>query len=453
MKFSLARSLTISHLLVALLSLSAAALYFRPQNLPEILKALFMAAAIAVLAGVLFVRRISRPVDELIRFSREIAQGRFGALPAVESRDEFGRLAEALIQMSRRTEEKISELSRERTELGAILGTLVESVLALDPQGRILFMNPAAETLFQVRSNEAMGRPFLEVLRYSPLSNVLTETLTKHAAVTKEIVLHAPHERVLSVQASPVSYADRQTGVLAALHDITELRRLERIRQEFVANASHELKTPLTSIKGYVETLLDGALDDRKNNRVFLNIIREQSDRLMRLIEDLLDLSAIEAKRVQYRFEAVSLLEVAQCALQGLQQAAESKGITLHNALAPSLPPVRADREKLTQILVNLIDNAIKFNRPRGEVHVAASATEKEISVSIRDTGQGIDAKDLPRVFERFFRADRSHSSEVSGTGLGLAIVKHLVENHQGTVSVHSSPGQGSTFSFTLPRA
>jgi two-component system phosphate regulon sensor histidine kinase PhoR len=419
----------------------------------DLLKAGLAALLVALAVALFSVRRISRPLQRLVAHARAIGEGRYAPAVAVESRDEFGRLAAAFSEMARRVEEKVRELSQERTQLSAILSSLVEGVLALDQEGRVVLLNPAAEGLFKVRTAQVKDRPFLEALRYGPLNDALQEALTKKEPLTKEITLHSPEERVLSVQALPIDYGEGRAGVLAALHDVTELRRLERVRQEFVANVSHELKTPLTSIKGYVETLLDGAIDDAANNRSFLQTIQEQADRLMRLIEDLLDLSAIEAKRVLYRLEAVALQGAAERVLQSLRPMASAKGVRIDNRLSEALPPVRADREKLAQILMNLVDNAVKFNQAGGRVVLSARVAGDALEVEVQDTGAGIPPEDLPRVFERFFRGDKSHSQETRGTGLGLAIVKHLVEAQGGAVEAESAPGEGSTLRFTLPLA
>jgi two-component system, OmpR family, phosphate regulon sensor histidine kinase PhoR len=419
----------------------------------DLFKAGGAALVVALLVALFSVHRIGQPLRELVASAHEIGEGRYSTTLSVRSADEFGRLARAFSEMANRIEEKVGELSRERTQLATILSALVESVVALDHLGRVLFLNPAAERLFGVRSADAKGRPFLEALRHSALNQVLVDALKRKEPVLTEITLHAPEERILSVQALPVNYGETETGVLAALHDITELRRLERMRQEFVANASHELKTPLTAIKGFVETLLEGAIDDPKHNREFLETIQEQSNRLMRLIEDLLDLSAIEAKRVEYRFEPTVVSDVIERIFKGLEPMAKAKKVRLINQLASDLPRVRADREKLGQILMNLIDNGIKFNKPDGTVRLSAQIKNGFLEVTVADTGMGIATEDLPRVFERFFRTDRSHSHDIAGTGLGLAIVKHLVENHQGKAAADSRLGEGSTFRFTLPLA
>jgi two-component system phosphate regulon sensor histidine kinase PhoR len=418
----------------------------------DLLKAGAAAIVVAILIALLSVRKISQPLRGLVRHAQEIGEGRYAAAPTVQSSDEFGRLAAAFSDMAQRVDEKVRELTRERSQLGAILGSLVEGVIALDHQGRILLLNAAAEALFQIKSTQAKGRPFLEVLRQSPLNEVLSDALSRREPLSREITLHSPHERILAVHARPVDYGEG-TGVLTAFHDVTELRRLERIRQEFVANASHELKTPLTSIKGFAETLLDGAIDDPQNNRAFVQTIQEQADRLMRLIEDLLDLSAIEARRVNYRWEEIAPQDVADRVIQSLAPMAKAHSVRIDNELKEPLPKIRGDREKIAQILLNLLDNAIKFNKPGGYVRLSARRLPSGLEMSVEDTGPGIAAEDLPRVFERFFRGDRSHSQEIAGTGLGLAIVKHLVEAHQGSVQAESRLGQGSTFRFTLPFA
>jgi two-component system phosphate regulon sensor histidine kinase PhoR len=418
----------------------------------DLLKAGTAAMIVAFLVAGVVAWRTIYPLRVLSDTARAIGDGQFPKQVSLASRDEFGQLARAFSEMSGRIEEKVQELSQERTQLAAILSTLVEGVVAVDHEGRVLFLNSAAEKLFNARSHEIMGRPVLEVLRHNALHEVIQETLKKRQGVSHEILIHSPQERTLTVQAMPVSYGPDRTGVLAALHDVSELRRLERVRQEFVANVSHELKTPLTAIKGYVETLLTGALEDPEHNREFLKIIEDHARHLSLLIDDVLDLSAIEAKRVNFRFEAVSLDEITQRLIKGLAPMAKTKDVTIHNHLTAALPKVRADKDKLAQILMNLIDNAIKFNKQGGRVEISADVANGAVQVTVKDTGVGIAPDDLPRVFERFYRADKARSHDTAGTGLGLAIVKHLVEAHQGSVQAQSIHGQGSTFTFSLPK-
>ena len=419
----------------------------------DLLKAGAAALTVALGVALISVRRISQPLRELIALTGRIGSGQRNTAASLDSRDEFGRLARAFGEMADRVEEKVAELSRERSQLAAILSSLIEGVVALDDQGHLLFLNPAAERFFGVSSSEIKGRTFLEGLRQSPLNDVLGHALQQKHPITQEISVHSPTERTLSVHAMPVNYGGSQTGVLAALHDITELRKLENVRREFVANVSHELKTPLTSIKGYVETLLEGAIDDPKHNRAFLQTIHEHTNNLSQLIDDVLNLSTIEAQRVSYRFEPVAVKEVVERIVNALEPMAKTKKVSISAVWPEDLPRVRADREKLAQIVMNLIDNAIKFNKVGGQVRIIAESNGKELRLRVEDTGRGISPEDLPRIFERFFRGNKDRSHEIPGTGLGLAIVKHLTEAHQGTVTAQSVPGQGSTFLVTLPLA
>jgi two-component system phosphate regulon sensor histidine kinase PhoR len=419
----------------------------------DLLKAGGAALVVALLVAVFSVRRISQPLRELVQLAGAIGSGHRPPVSTIRARDEFGRLAQAFNDMAMRVEEKVGELSREHTQLNAILTSLVEGLVALDHQGRVLFLNPAAEKLFGVQSAEVKNRPFLEVLRHSPLNEILTRCLAEKRPVEKEVLIHAPSERVLSIHALPVDYGSGLVGVLASLHDLTELRKLENLRREFVANVSHELKTPLTSIKGYIETLLDGALEDPKHSRGFLQTIHQHAEHLGRLIDDILDLSAIEDHRVKYDFQAVSIAEVVDRIAKGLAPMAASQGVKVSLDLKANLPQVRADREKLAQIFMNLIDNAIKFNKKGGQVRISARPEGKVLQIQVEDTGMGIPSADLPRIFERFYRANKDRSHDIPGTGLGLAIVKHLVEAHQGTVEAESTLGKGTIFRFTLPLA
>jgi len=419
----------------------------------DLLKAGAAALVVALGVALISVRRISQPLRELVALAGRIGSGQKEAIPSLDSRDEFGRLARAFGEMADRVEEKVEELSRERTQLTAILSSLIEGVIALDDQGRLLFLNPAAEQFFGVSSSDVKGRTFLEGLRQSPLNGVLSQALLQKRPITQEINVHSPVERTLSVHAMPVNYGENQTGVLAALHDITELRKLENVRREFVANVSHELKTPLTSIKGYVETLLEGAIDDPKHNRAFLQTIHEHTNNLGQMIDDVLNLSTIEAQRVSYRFESVAVNEVVERIVNALEPMAKTKKVSISAEWPERLPKVRADREKLAQIVMNLLDNAIKFNKAGGKVRITAEPYGKELRLRVEDTGRGISPEDLPRIFERFFRGNKDRSHEIPGTGLGLAIVKHLTEAHQGTVTAQSVLGQGSTFQVTLPLA
>jgi two-component system phosphate regulon sensor histidine kinase PhoR len=273
------------------------------------------------------------------------------------------------------------------------------------------------------------------------------------ATVERELKLTAPGERVLAVHAAPWTRADAGAGVLMVVHDITQLRRLEQVRTEFIANVSHELRTPLTAIRGYLETLLTGALDEPEHARRFLGIALRHTERLGRLLDDLTDLSNIELGRVRLTLGAVSLDAVVESVLALVSAKAEGAHVALERQVPPDLPPVRADHDRLVQILINLVDNAVKYTPRGGRVRVRAERAEGRVRVSVEDTGVGIPAGDLTRVTERFYRVDKARSRELGGTGLGLAIVKHLVLAHGGELGIESEAGQGTSVRFTLPAA
>jgi two-component system phosphate regulon sensor histidine kinase PhoR len=265
--------------------------------------------------------------------------------------------------------------------------------------------------------------------------------------------MSTPVERTLQVHAVPLRLGPGETGVAMVLHDITALRQLEQVRTEFVANVSHELRTPLTAIQGYLETLLGGAMEDPANARRFLEVVFRHTERLGRLLNDLTDLSNIELGRVSLQLGPVSLAEVVEGTLDIIRVKADAGGVRLEARLPAELPAVQADRDRLAQILINLVDNAVKYTPPGGEVAVEATAGEGLVEVAVRDTGVGIPPADLPRITERFYRVDRARSRELGGTGLGLAIVKHLVAAHGGALVIESRPGEGTRVRVTLPAA
>jgi two-component system phosphate regulon sensor histidine kinase PhoR len=308
--------------------------------------------------------------------------------------------------------------------------------------------------MFGLDATRGERKPFLEVIRNADLHQVLHESraAAERTVSRHELRLSSPVERRLQVNAVPLRLAPDETGVVMVLHDVTELRRLEQVRTEFVANVSHELRTPLTAIHGYLETLLGGALEERANARRFLEIVFRHTERLGRLLNDLTDLSNIELGKVSLALEAVRLGEVVESVLAIIGPKADAGRVALATDLPSGLPLVRADRDRLAQILINLVDNAVKYTPEGGRVTVRAGGGARGlVEIAVSDTGVGIPPGDLPRITERFYRVDRARSRELGGTGLGLAIVKHLVLAHGGELRIDSAPGQGTTVRFTLP--
>jgi len=361
------------------------------------------------------------------------------------------RAAEAKRLVDDQLRQRFQELETQRSQAQVILESMVEGVCALDRQGRVLWLNASAQRLFGVTPGQASGKRLIELFRQPEMDALTQEALLHHRCAVREVQTFGAQERTLRVQATPCEGAAADAALVLVVQDVTDIRRLERVRREFVANVSHELKTPLTSIKGLVETLLNGALEDAANNRRFVGLIDEDATRLTRLIDDLLELSQIESKAAPLALQPVDVPRLLQGVVARLQRQVQEHNVTLELSLSSDLPPVKGDPDRLRQVFLNLLDNALKFNKPGGRVTVTATQRPAGLAISIEDTGVGIPHQDLPRIFERFYRVDKARSSELGGTGLGLAIVKHLVELHAGTIDVRSQPGRGSRFTVTLP--
>lgn len=346
---------------------------------------------------------------------------------------------------------KIYALEQQRALSEAILESMVEAVIAVDEDTRIISFNSSAEKIFGIKKSGAEGKFFLEAIPNNDIAEIIDNILKTGKFQSKELTLVWPVQRIFQVNASALFDNGTVSGCLVVIHDITEIRKLEKIRSDFVANVSHELKTPLTSIKGFVETLLEGALEDKENSRHFLRIIHDHANRLDNLVNDLLDLSYLESQEASLRKEKLGLKDLVDDVLASFKTQLKKKSIEAKNDL-PSNLVVVADKDKIGQVLTNLIDNAIKFNREKGSVSIFSQDSEGKIKVTIEDSGVGIPPKDISRIFERFYRVDKARSRELGGTGLGLSIVKHIIELHRGSIGVESTEGLGSKFYFFLPK-
>ena len=413
-----------------------------------------VALVVALGIGLFVAGRVTRPVVEMEDVARQMSEGNFRVRASVRSPDDIGTLGRSLNVMAGRLREKIDDLEREQAKATAILDAMVEGVIATDGHDHIFLLNEGARGIFGLGQTRVERRPLLEVIRNVDLHGLLSESraAADGEVVSREIKLPDPPERVLQVHAVPLRFTGDEPGVVIILHDITELRRLEQVRTEFVANVSHELRTPLTAIQGYLETLLDGALEEPQHARKFLEIVFRQTERLGRLTDDLTDLSNIELGRISLRIEPTDLTEVTESALAIIQPRAGSGRVTVKVSLPADMPEVLADRDRLAQILINLVDNAVKYTPAGGHVWVEAQRLPSGmVEVAVRDTGVGVPKADLPRLTERFYRVDKARSRELGGTGLGLAIVKHLVLAHGGELGIESELWKGTTVRFTLP--
>jgi len=352
---------------------------------------------------------------------------------------------------AQRLASRIQELELHRSQAQTILESMTEGVAALNPDGRVVWLNASAQRLFGISQQQAVGKRLTEFLRQPEIDGFIREVLAQRRSAALELHAFSPREATLRFQAVPCEGGAQDAAAVLVAQDVTEMRRLEAMRREFVANVSHELKAPLTSIKGLVETLLNGALDDPANNQRFVQLINGDVNRLSHLIDDLLELSQIESKASPLRLDAVSVRRLMEEVAAQLRPAFSEHQVTFSNTIPETAPAVRGDVDRLRQVFVNLLDNAAKFNKPGGRITVAATPQGEYLDVTVEDTGVGIPTTDLPRVFERFYRVDKARSRELGGTGLGLAIVKHLVELHQGRVTVRSHPGQGTVFTVSLP--
>jgi len=340
----------------------------------------------------------------------------------------------------------------DRENFETILSSMVEGVIVINSKGRIEHASPNFCQLLELRSKETQGKLYWEVIWNQEINDSLKEALLHKRAVRKEINIIGPQESFFSMQISPVmDRDDKLLSLIAVFHDITELKKLEKIRAEFVANVSHELKTPLTAIKGFVETLKTSAKDDPVAVGRFLDIIDKQAQRLENLVNDLLILSSIEFKEVKMNFMAESLSKIVYSVMGLQKKIIEDKGHQVTVDVSEDLPKILADRQRMEQVFLNLLDNAVKFTPPGGKISIRAFWEKPYVRVEVKDNGVGIPAEHLSRVFERFYRVDRARSREAGGTGLGLAIVRQIVSAHQGKIEVESSPDLGSTFRIFLP--
>jgi two-component system phosphate regulon sensor histidine kinase PhoR len=418
-----------------------------------------LATLLGLCAALVLSRRMLRRIQRLVAFAGKLAAGEAAPYLAPERPDDLGLLEAQLAEMARGVAATIAELRIERERLEAILRGMVEGVVVTDLAGRIVLMNARARALLAVPLGlDDQRRPFVELARDPALADLPRELASGAPTVTRDVTLGASG-RSLQVNAARLRGADGKAfGFVLVLHDVTELRRLEVMRRDFVANVSHELRTPLTAIKGYAETLLGPAGDDRETSRRFLAIIDRHSERLGRLIEDLLALSNLELGRTPLRLADVTIGPVVDDVLQILGPRAQKAGLDVDAEVDAGTPPVVADPDRLRQVLINLIENAIKYTPAGGRVRVRAAAAEDPahagmVEIAVVDTGIGVPAQDLPRLSERFFRVDKARSRELGGTGLGLAIVKHIMQAHGGALAISSTIGHGTTVRVFMPAA
>jgi two-component system phosphate regulon sensor histidine kinase PhoR len=404
--------------------------------------AMAIAMALVVLAAWVTSRITTRPIRKLTAASKRIASGELGQKLAIEARDEVGELTHAFNEMSAKTKELVETISEDRTRLATILDNMTDGVIMVDTEGNVSLANKAAEKLFGIK--EAKNEPLIEAVRDHEVDELLRLCLrtAQTQATQYESSVSKGYLRVVAI---PIAH----TGVLLLFQDLTELRSLQTTRRELIGNISHEFRTPLAGIKAMVETLTGGAMDDKVAAKDFLTRIDSEVDRLTQLVEELTELSRIETGKAELKKEPIDLNKLVEEVIAQLSPQAERQQLSISREFATNLPSVLADKDRVRQVITNLVHNAIKFTPAGGRITITSRALEGSVVVHIADTGIGIPEEDLPRVFERFYKGDKARAG--GGTGMGLAIAKHVIQAHGGSIWVRSEEGKGSTFAFSLP--
>jgi len=425
--------------------------------------AAFAVLLIALAAGVILSRSLARPIQQITTAARRIADGDLSQRLAVHRRDEIGELSESLQQMADRLAAHLAQLTEEKQKLALMLDNMTNGVVLLDSDGNVVRVNPAAERMFRRSGEDLLGRPLTLTVVSSGMQAAIETALKDGKVGQADAEILTPSERAVQVTALPMCDGGTPTGVLVVLRDVTRQRRLEKTRKDFVANVSHELKTPVANLKLGAETLLRVLRDDPASAERFASSIEEEAGRLATLVGDLLELSRYESPDVASAIEPVRIDGIVAAVAETLAARAQKAGVRLTVMAGENIPPIDGDRDQLSSLAANLIDNALTYTREGGEVHVSTRAVAEEvesrtpagaggeIDLEVRDTGIGIPQEDQPRVFERFYRVDRARSRDAGGTGLGLSIVRHVADNHGAKVELQSKPGEGTTVTVRFP--
>lgn len=410
--------------------------------------------AFAGLLGYFAARRTSQPLEEMSQDAGRVIRGDLNHRVALPEAEELAVVGDSINRLAQQLEERSDVIGRQGYEQEAVLASMVEGVLAVDPQQRVMIVNKAAADLVGGQLMDLRGRTLQEVIRNADLRDFATRALVSDESIESDVILRGHSERILRARGTALRNGHGEgIGAVIVLNDVTDFRRLENLRRDFVANVSHELKTPIASIKGWVETLLDGALQNPAEAEQFLRIVVKQADRLNSIIEDLLSLSKIEQSEeaADLEVEPGLIADVLQAVLNDCQAQAADRKIQMKLVCDASLS-ASINAPLLEQAVINLVDNAIKYSEPGSEVLVSARDAGAEVTIAVTDHGCGVDKDHVPRLFERFYRVDKARSRKLGGTGLGLAIVKHIVQAHRGRITVDSAPGKGSTFTIYLSK-
>ncbi|NWF51801.1 MAG: PAS domain S-box protein [Nitrospirae bacterium] len=424
--------------------------------------------SIIILIGIIQGKRITKTIEEIMAYTKEASSGNIRRHLLLKGRDELAELAVNISDMAQELNERLRQVEEEKIKMEAILRNMSDGLILVDTKGKILLINPSAKAFFGIES-DFMGKTIMETLRKSALVESIEYVLKNQQTVSLEIEINYPKKLYLFTTVAPFLIRDEISGVVILFHDITKLKQLEDIRRDFVANVSHEIKTPITAIKGFAETLIEGAIDDRENAPKFLEAIKNHSERLNSLVSDLLTLSRIELGDIVIHKEELNIDDIIDTVFAILRDRARNKGLYLRKDISPEVQKIYADKDRLIQILLNLVDNGIKFTETGGVIIKVQRAESREqraqepsvssiiphplsfVIISVEDSGIGIPKNHIPRLGERFYRVDRARSRELGGTGLGLAIVKHLIKAHGWKMEIESTQGKGTTVKIIIP--
>lgn len=435
-------------------------------QLNAINKAFIYYTLLGILAGLLLTLLISfklssfitKPIQHLINTSKEIAGGNYKKRIDVNYKDEIGQLAITFNEMADKLDETLSGIMDKNVKIDTVINSMMNGIIAIDNNSKIIIINTTACDIFGVQYGPGIiGKNLIDITRNSKVNSLLRQTIRNDISLIDEIVIFSPSlgiDKIYRIYTNTIKSSDtrQQTaGAVITLNDITSVRKLEQIRTEFVSNVTHELKTPLTSIRGFVETLKNGAIEDTTVAVKFLDIIDIEAERLYMLINDTLQLSEIEAMRKDDSVMKIDLIQIIDEVVLILKSSADKKNIALEVLANSAEVPVIANRNRIKQMLINLIDNAIKYNVENGKIYIKSEKANGNTVISVKDTGIGIPEKHHSRIFERFYRVDKGRSRNMGGTGLGLSIVKHIVNLYSGDINIISEPGKGTEFIVKLP--
>jgi len=424
------------------------------QQYSFIYKCFLIAIIPSLIIAFLLSRKLISPIARVISYTHRVCSGKASGTLLIESNDDVGQLEKDINRLVQDEQERVRLADEEKAKLEAAFASMTEGVLVLNSQNRIEFLNRSLkEILGNESSADILDKTPLEAFRNVELQDALDRFRDTGGPVLQEISLGQETAIILDVTISAVhGLPEQEQKTMMVFHDVTRLKKLEKIREDFVANVTHEIKTPLTAIIGFIETLEEGAIKEEATAKKFLHIISENAHRLERLVDDLLILSSIELGEMTLRFENISVANVIDSVLVMFETKAAEKSLTIEKFIADGLPLIRGDRDRMTQILVNILDNAVKFTPNTGKISISAVQDDTGfVVVKVTDTGVGIQKSEIPRLGERFYRVDKTRSRELGGTGLGLSIVKHLMKAHNGSFDVESQVGQGTTVTLVFP--